>query len=114
MSSPVLTAGATLMCPHAGVATSAAAANRVKVLGQPVCTAADRFAIMTTPCPLKPLAPATTPTPCQSMQDWAGSATRVKSSGLPVLLATSQAMCIGIPGGPSTTVPPVQSRVKGI
>lgn len=113
MLSPLLTAGAMLMCPHAGVATSAAASSRVKILGQPVCTTADKFAITATPCPLKPLAPATTPTPCQTMQDWTGSATRVRSSGLPVLLATSQAMCIGIPGGPSTTVPPVQSRVKG-
>lgn len=114
MSGFLLTAGVPVVCPHSGAAVSSAKANRVKVLGQPVCTTADTFVIAAPPCPLKPAAPATTPTPCLTMESWMGSATRIKANGVPVLFDVSRAQCIGIPGGLSATSGPVQMRVKGI
>ncbi|WP_199512580.1 hypothetical protein [Nucisporomicrobium flavum] len=99
--------GATIVCPHGGLATVQAAQTRVTVSGSAVARAADTYPV--TGCPLNINGK---PQPCVTIQ-WPGPATRVTVNGNPVVLATSTGLCRSAeqaPQGPPT-VPAVQPRV---
>lgn len=99
--------GATVMCAHAGQATPTSPNPRVLVSGQPTVTLATMYAVAG--CTLPP--PPSGNGPCVTAQ-YVTSATRVTSSGVPLLLIDSQAICVptGTPLSPVVT----QTRVTGI
>lgn len=102
----VLHSGATVICAHGGQASPTAPSPRVKVGGQPVTTVSGPYAIAG--CPFSTPGG---PVPCVSAQ-WTVGATRVRSSGVPVLLADSQAVCA--PNGTPVTISVTQIRVKAV
>jgi len=106
MPAPLVHLGATVLCSHAGQATPTAPNPRVLVSGQPTV-------LLTTPyvvagCVLPP--PATGNGPCISAQ-WVTGAARVLSTGVPVILQTSQALCA--PTANPLIVAATQIRVLG-
>src|SRR6185503_7881465 len=80
IATPILHAGAVVLCAHGGRATPTTASARVRVAGQPVTTLAG--------CPLAP----PDKTPCVTAKFVVG-ATRIRVGGAPVLLADSPAVC---------------------
>ncbi len=102
MPAPVLHLGATVICMHAGPATPLTPFPRVLVSGQPVVTLSTPYAIagcalIGTPNP-----------PCVTAQ-WVMGALRVMAGGVPILLQTSQAVCV--PTGTGLLPLVVQPRV---
>ena len=96
-----------LVCPHGGTGKPFVPLSRVKVMGAPVVGEATTYVI--SGCELLKATPP--PPPCAMALNWQLPATRVKAMGIPVLLASSKAMCI--PSGAPPIVTPVQARVKG-
>lgn len=105
MPGPLLHAGATVLCAHAGQAQPSSPFPRVTVSGQPVVTQAAPYVVAG--CPFVPPAAG----PCVTAQ-WVTGALRVKAGGMPVLLQDSQAVCA--PTGTPLTVAMAQVRVKGM
>jgi hypothetical protein len=101
----LLTTGSVLMCAHGGHATPVALATRVLVGGQ---------AALAQPAPLlvagcaNPSPPAGTG-PCVTAQFVSGT-TRVRSSGLPLLVDSGPSICT--PTGTPLTVVATQPRVR--
>jgi hypothetical protein len=87
---------------HAGPAQPTAPFPRVSVSGQPIVTLAAPYVV--TGCAL---ASTSTP-PCVSAQ-WVVGATRVLAGGVPVIIQTSQAVCV--PTGQGLIVITTQPRV---
>lgn len=104
MPGPLLHVGATVLCAHAGQAQPTAANPRVSVLGQPTVTLSTPYVVAG--CTLPP--PTAGNGPCVTAT-WVTAATRVTSSGQPLLLMDSQAVCA--PTGTPLTPTVVQSRV---
>jgi len=102
----VLHQGATVMCMHGGQAQATVSNPRVKVSGQQAVQQANPWSI--SGCPFTP---GTNPMPCVTAQ-WTSAATRLKSSGQPLLLQDSQAVCT--PNGTGLNIITTQIRVKGI
>lgn len=99
--------GATVECPHVtGQAQPILRNRRVQVNRQPIVTS-SMYRI--TGC-LNPPPPENVG-PCQTAQ-WITAATRVKASGIPVLLRDSQSLCIPTPAPLKILF--TQTRVKGI
>jgi hypothetical protein len=84
----LLHVGATVLCAHGGQAQPVAPCPRVMVNGMPVTTIAGPYVIAG--CPFVP--PAGNG-PCVTAQ-WIVGATRVLAAGAPVLLQTSQSLCV--------------------
>jgi len=105
MSAFVLHQGATVLCLHAGQAQPTVTDLHVKVSSQAVVTQSSTHTI--TGCTLP--SPPNGNGPCVTAQ-WMTAATRVKASGLPVLLQTSQAACV--PTGTGVNILRTQTRVK--
>jgi hypothetical protein len=105
MPGPLLHLGATVMCAHAGQATPTSSNPRVLVSGQPTVMLTTMYAVAG--CTFPPVSGG----PCVTAQ-YVTSATRVLSSGVPLLLIDSQAICVptGTPLLPVVT----QTRVTGI
>lgn len=101
----LLSAGATVLCAHAGQAQASAPNPRVRVSGQPVVTQAAPYTVAG--CPF---VAGTAPMPCVTA-NWVTAALRVRAGGQPVLLQDSQAVCV--PNGTPLTVAMTQLRVKG-
>lgn len=99
--------GATVMCAHGGQATPVVTNARVSVSGQRICTVASVYTVAGCALPPPPAANG----PCATAK-FITSATRVKASGLPVLLQDSQATCV--PTSTPLSVVTTQVRVKGI
>jgi hypothetical protein len=97
--------GATVLCFHGGQAQPAVTDPRVKVSGQPIVTQTTSHTIAG--CALPP--PPNGNGPCVTAQ-WVSAATRVRASGVPVLLQDSQAVCA--PTGTGVTVVVTQTRGK--
>lgn len=97
--------GAIVTCAHMGQAQPTAPNPRVLVSGQPVTTLAAPYAVVG--CPFVPVAPS----PCITGQ-WITGATRVFASGQPVLLQSSQAVCV--PNATPLIIMATQTRVSGI
>ncbi len=102
MPAPVLHLGATVICMHAGPATPLTPFPRVLVSGQPVVTLSTPYAIAG--CALT----GTPNPPCVTAQ-WVMGALRVMAGGVPILLQTSQALCV--PTGTGLLPLVVQPRV---
>ncbi len=98
--------GATAICAHGGRAEPTAPFPRVTVTGQPIVTQAAPYSIVG--CPFVAGA---APSPCVAAT-WSLGAARVTANGLPVLLQSSQAVCM--PNGTPVSVLAVQTRVSGI
>ena len=103
----LLHVGATVQCMHAGQAQPTVPSPRVKVSGQPIVTQPGPYAVAGCTFPPPPAGNG----PCATAQ-WVTAATRVKASGMPVLLQDSQAVCT--PTGTGLTVVMTQMRVKGM
>ena len=105
MPGPLLHVGATVLCAHGGQAQPTVPNPRVSVLGQPVVGVNSAYVVAG--CVLPP--PTAGNGPCLTAQ-WVTSATRVTSSGVPLLLMDSQAICA--PTGTPLTPTVVQTRVS--
>jgi hypothetical protein len=106
MSGFLLHLGATVICAHAGQSTPPTSNPRVKVGGQPVVTMPSTYTIAGCALPTPPVANG----PCATGQ-WITAATRVRVGSQPVLLSTSQSLCV--PTGTPMTVVATQTRVRG-
>ena len=102
----LLHVGATVLCAHGGQAQPTVPSPRVTVGGQPIVTQAAPHVVAG--CPF---VAGVTPMPCVTAQ-WTIGATRVLSNGQPVLLQSSQAVCV--PNGTPVTIVMTQTRVSGI
>ena len=98
----VLDAGATLICPHGGQAKPTKVAPRVMLSGVPAVTQTTVHAVAG--CTLVP------PAPTDVTAQWVTGAVRVKTMGEPLLLASSQSLCVA--SGSPLTVVVQQLRVK--
>ncbi|HEY8694552.1 MAG TPA: hypothetical protein VIR57_17620 [Chloroflexota bacterium] len=94
--------GAVVTCMHGGQAQPAAPNPRVLVSGQPVSTLASPYVVAG--CPFVPPAAG----PCVSAQ-WVSGATRVFVGGAPLVVQSSQAVCV--PTGTGLLVIATQTRV---
>lgn len=102
----LLHAGATILCAHAGQVQAAVPNPRVRVAGQPIVTQPNPH--MVAGCPFNV---AGGPVPCVTAQ-WVTGATRVRATGMPVLLQDSQAVCA--PNGTPVSIIVTQIRVRGV
>jgi hypothetical protein len=102
MPGPVLHAGATVTCTHAGPAQPTAPVPRVLVSGQPVATLATPYVV--TGCSLSGSG---TP-PCVTAQ-WVAGAVRVLALGQPLAVQGGQSVCV--PTGTPLLPLVVQPRV---
>jgi hypothetical protein len=101
----LLTVGAVLLCNHGGAAETVVSDLRVSIGGEPVVTEASFYLV--SGCPNSPPPELL---PCASA-NFITAATRIKVSGQPVLLATSEAVCV--PTGTGLIVTVNQVRVTG-
>lgn len=102
MPGPVLHAGATVLCAHAGQATPTAPFPRVTVSGQPVVTLATPYVVAG--CGLTG-----TPTPPCVTGQWLTGAVRVLAGGAPLAIQSGTSLCT--PTGTPMTPVTVQPRV---
>lgn len=107
MPGHALTASSSITCVHAGRATPARIAPRVRIAGMPAVLQDTQHLI--TGCTLPP--PPSANGPCVSAQ-WVSSATRVRCGGVPLLLQDSQAVCS--PTGTGLIVVATQLRVRAV
>ena len=107
MSGFLLNVGSTVLCAHAGQAKATVPNPRVKVMGQPITTLGAPYAVAG--C-VNPPPPANVG-PC-ILGNWIVGAIRVKAMGMPVLLQSSQAICV--PTGTPLSVVFANVRVKGM
>jgi len=103
--SEILDAVSAVICPHGGSARQITTNRRVLMSGVPIATLADQFVIDGCPnsTPAGPL-------PCIAAR-FTTAASRVRLSGVPVLLRDSIAVCE--PSGAPAVVALTQSRVTG-
>ena len=101
----ILHQGATVTCAHAGQASVTVPDPRVSVSGQRVAVQPVPWTV--TGCTLPP--PPAGNGPCVTAT-WVTGALRVKASGQPVVLSTSQAICA--PTGTPLIVVAQQTRVR--
>ena len=98
--------GATVLCAHAGQAQPTVVNPRVTVNGMPTVTMAAPYVVAGCLLPPPPAANG----PCVTAQ-FVTAATRVTSSGQPLLLLDSQAICV--PTGTPLIIAVTQTRVIG-
>lgn len=102
----LLHVGATVLCSHAGQAEATVPNPRVTVTGQPTIAMTAPFVVAGCTFPPPPAANG----PCVSAQ-FITAATRITSSGQPLLLFDSQALCV--PTGTPLLITVTQTRVTG-
>lgn len=107
MSGFLLNVSSTVICAHGGQAKPTAPNPRVRVMGQPVVTQGPPFAVAGCANPVPPANVG----PCV-IGNWITAALRVKVMGLPVLLQSSQSICV--PTGTPLSVILTQPRVRGM
>ncbi|MEV0025876.1 hypothetical protein AB0H45_27335 [Streptomyces atroolivaceus] len=96
-SGTIVSAAATLHCPHGGRASAASAHAAVRMDGLPVHTASDSFLVTGCPHTVDGV-----PHPCTTVR-WSPQPDGVRVDGVPVLLHTSAAQCFSatlVPQGP--------------
>jgi hypothetical protein len=96
-----------VLCAHAGQAQPTVTNPRVTVSGMPIVTLSAPHSVLG--CPF--VTPSGAPSPCVTAQ-WSVGATRVTSSGVPVLVQSSQAVCA--PNGTPVTIAATQTRVSAL
>ena len=99
--------GAQVLCSHAGQATSTTPNPRVTVSGQPTVLMTSPYVVAG--CTLPP--PSAANGPCVTAQ-WVSGTTRVTSSGQPLLVQSSQAVCT--PTGTPLIIVATQIRVSAL
>ena len=99
--------GAQVLCSHAGQATPTVPNPRVTVSGQPTVLMTSPYVIAG--CTLPP--PTAANGPCVTAQ-WTSGTTRVTSNGQPLLVQSSQAICV--PTGTPLIIVATQPRVTAI
>ena len=99
--------GATVVCAHQGRAQPTATDPKVKVGGQAVVTVTASYTISACTQPPPPGGNG----PCATGK-WLSAATKVKASGAPVVLASSQSICA--PTGTPMQVQITQLKVQGM
>src|SRR5215218_7240237 len=104
MPAPILHAGATVMCSHAGQATPTAPGPRVLVSGMPVATIAAPYAVAG--CAF---VPAAGNGPCVTGQ-WLVGAVRVLSLGQPLAIMTGVSICTPT----ATPLVPVAAQTRAL
>ena len=102
----LLHVGATVLCMHGGSAQPTVPNPRVRVSGQPIVTQTCVYTVAG--CALPP--PIVANGPCVTCT-WITAATRVRASGIPVLLQDSQAICVLPATGLNIVV--TQTRTRG-
>lgn len=103
----LLHVGAQVLCSHAGQATPTTPNPRVLVSGQPTVLMTSPYVIAGCTLPTPPAANG----PCVTAQ-WIIGATRVTSNGQPLLVQSSQAICV--PTGTPVMIVSTQTRVSAI
>lgn len=105
----ILTMSSQFMCSHAGKANPTVPNPRLKVMGQPTMIAPCPFVIAGCPFPPPPAANG----PCVSAV-WAQGSARIKSNGMPVLIANPAhaAAAITVTSGTPLQIIPVPGRAK--
>jgi hypothetical protein len=103
----LLNAGSTVLCSHGGQAKPTVPNPRVKVMGIPVTTLGPPYAIAGCANPPPPVNVG----PCL-VANWLVGAMRIRVMGMPVLLQSSQALCV--PTGTPLSVVVANARVKGL
>ncbi|MGH2538024.1 MAG: hypothetical protein ACRDHL_11565 [Candidatus Promineifilaceae bacterium] len=101
--------GATITCPHGGMATIIPSQGRVLLSGQPAASLADQALVAG--CAFSPGGPS----PCVRIQ-WVTAAGRVLINGAPAILQSSQGLGLNpaqAPQGPAV-IAAVQPRVQGL
>ncbi|QNE74106.1 hypothetical protein F0344_05350 [Streptomyces finlayi] len=96
-SGTIVSAAATLHCPHGGRASATSARSAVRLDGLPVHTASDTFVVTGCPHTVDGV-----PHPCTTVR-WSPQTGGVLIDGAPVLLHTSAANCFSsalVPQGP--------------
>ncbi|WP_069169423.1 hypothetical protein [Streptomyces griseus] len=107
-SGTIVSAAAILRCPHGGRAAAAHAHAPVRLDGLPVHTASDAFVVTGCPHTVDGV-----PHPCTTVRWSPQPGCGVRVGGLPVLLDTSAAQCLGaalVPQG----APVVDAALKGV
>jgi hypothetical protein len=103
----ILTQGAMVQCAHGGMVQPTVTSPRVKIMGMPIVTAGAPWTVAGCAFPPPPVANG----PCVVAQWLPPTATvRVTSMGMPVLVASSQALCT--PTGTPVIVGVTQMRVQ--
>lgn len=103
----LLHVGATVLCSHGGQAQPTVPNPRVTVTGQPTVTMTAPYVVAG--CAFPP--PPNGNGPCVTAQ-WVTAATRVTSSGQPLLVLDSQAICA--PTGTPLLIVVTQTRTTGM
>lgn len=98
--------GATVLCAHGGQAHPTSPNPRVAVSGQLTVTVPPPYSVAG--CPFTP---GPSPVPCVTGQ-WTVGSTRVTSNGLPLVVASSQAVCV--PNGTPLLIAVTQTRVSAM
>jgi hypothetical protein len=104
MAAFVVSQSDTVLCMHGGQAQPATPLPRVTVDGRPAIGQSSPYTI--SGCPLTP---PSTPPPCVTA-NWVVAATRVMSSGVPLLINSGTAVCV--PTGTGLQVVAFQTRVQ--
>jgi hypothetical protein len=105
MPGPLLTVASVINCAHGAPAQATVPNARVLLGGQPVVTMAAPHVIAACPFNISGA-----PSPCV-MANWVVGAVRVLAGGMPVLLQSSQAVCV--PNGTPVIISATQPRVIG-
>ena len=105
MPGPLLTAASVITCAHGAPAQATVPNPRVLLSGQPVVTMGAPHAVAGCPFNISGA-----PSPCV-MANWVVGAVRVLAGGLPVLVQSSQAICV--PNGTPVIIAATQPRVIG-
>jgi len=110
MGTALFHVGGQAMCPHGGQVSTIPSSPRVTVGGQPVATLGDTYLVAGCAFTVPPAKPQ----PCLKVQ-WLTPAMRVMVGGQPVILQSSNGLCLSaeqIPQGPPSIVMS-QLRVMG-
>jgi hypothetical protein len=100
----VHTQGATTTCLHGGQAQPAAPLPRLSLSGQRVIGQSTTYTVAGCPFVVGTVA-----SPCATAS-WVVAATRVRSTGIPLVLQDSTAVCV--PNGTGLMLVPGQTRVR--
>jgi hypothetical protein len=107
MPGPFVHVGATVTCAHAGQAMPVTPNPRVLVGGQPTVLLSTPYTVAGCSMPPPPAGNG----PCVTAQ-WLVGSTRVLSTGLPLVVQSSQAICV--PTGTPLIVVATQPRASGV
>jgi hypothetical protein len=107
MGDPMLTADATVLCPHGGQGTITPSQAAV-VAGDTVCTQADQVTIAG--CPFMV---GTNPSPCVSVQ-WQTASAATTAGGTAILTTGSQGLCLNPAAAPQGSVVLVPAQIAAV